>query len=280
MMQQPNLDAVARNAAAQLKATYVQPLGVGAFKSAHLIQLGGKPLALKVAALGPNSQARIARECDAQRGCSHAAIASLKEAFSFADGAANYWVWVEEFLPDGTLERRRGSAVMAPESVRPIAEAMIGALGHLRDRKLVHRDIKPANIVFRSDTEPVLTDFGIVRALDLPTLTKHFMMQGPGTPAYAAPEQLNNDIALIDWRTDQFGLAVVLAECLLGAHPFSLDGDIQHAITRVAARERIHVDAAKSLNDIGFGGLGRALEPWPHNRFRTPAAFLEAIKEN
>jgi serine/threonine protein kinase len=276
-MQPPKLEDVARNASAQLRAAYVRPLGTGAFKSAHLIELGGKPFALKVAALGPNSQARIERECDAQRGCSHSAIAKLEQAFSFSDSGANYWVWVEEYLSGGTLEQRRGTCVLSPDVVRAIAVQMIAALDHLLPRKLVHRDIKPANIIFRSETEAVLTDFGIVRALDLPTLTKYFMMQGPGTPAYAAPEQLNNDIALIDWRTDQFGLAVVLAESLLGRHPFAADADIHMAIARVAGRETIPAATLRALQELGFGGLGRALEPWPHRRFRTPVAFQNSI---
>src|SRR5262245_61736789 len=111
-MQAPQLDVVAQHASAQVKASYVRPLGPGAFKSAHLIDLGGRPYALKVAALGPNSQARIERECDAQRGCSHAAIATLERAFPFVHAGASHWVWIEEYLPCGTLEQRRGSALL------------------------------------------------------------------------------------------------------------------------------------------------------------------------
>lgn len=278
-MQAPKLETVAQNASAQLDADYLRPLGAGAFKSAHLVEIARQPYALKVAALGPSSQARIERECDAQRGCSHAAIARLEHAFPFQDEGANYWVWVEEYLPGGTLEERRAHSALAPDIVRQVARSMISALDHLLARKLVHRDIKPANIIFRADAEPVLTDFGIVRALDLPTLTQYFMMQGPGTPAYAAPEQLNNDIALIDWRTDQFGLAVVLAESLLGHHPFAPDGDLHSAIARVAARATVPSTTLDALCESGFGGLGRALEAWPYRRFRTPSEFLEALSE-
>jgi serine/threonine protein kinase len=278
-MQAPNLDAIAQIASARLKAAYVRPLGVGAFKSAHLITLADKSYALKVAALGPNAQSRIERECEAQRSCSHPAIAKLEQAAGFSNDGLNYWVWVEEFLAGGTLEARRGASVLAPEIVRSIAVEMIGALDHLSARKLVHRDIKPANIIFRSDAEPVLTDFGIVRALDLPTLTHHFMLQGPGTPAYAAPEQLNNDIGLIDWRTDQFGLAVVLSECLLGHHPFAPEKDVQVAIARVTARAPVPEFTAHALESAGFAPLVRALAPWPHARYRTPVDLLRSVSQ-
>ncbi|HEX3837804.1 MAG TPA: serine/threonine-protein kinase, partial [Steroidobacteraceae bacterium] len=277
MMQAPNLEAIAQRASAALKASYIRPLAAGAFKSAHLVTLADRSYALKVAALGPNSQARVERECDAQRSCSHPAIAKMEQSVAFSENGANYWVWIEEFLPGGTLEARRGVSVLAPETVRSFAVPMIGALDHLAARKLVHRDIKPANIIFRSDTEPVLTDFGIVRALDLPTLTHHFMMQGPGTPAYAAAEQLNNEIALIDWRTDQFGLAVVLSECLLGHHPFAPEKDVQAAISRVAARAAVPSATQKGLEGAGFSALLRALAPWPHQRYRTPIEFLNSM---
>jgi serine/threonine protein kinase len=279
-MQAPNLGLVAQHACAPLKAKYIRRLGDGAFKSAHLVELSSVPYALKVATLGPNSQARIQRECEAQRGCAHPAIAKLHQAFAFPDEGSNYWVWIEEYLAGGTLQERRADGLLAHALVRSIGREMISALDHLRGRNLVHRDIKPANIIFRTESEAVLTDFGIVRALDLPTLTQHFMMQGPGTPAYAAPEQLNNDIALIDWRTDQFGLAVVLAECLLGRHPFATDGDIHGAIGRVSARAGLPAATEMALRELNFTGLIQALAPWPHNRFRTPQLFMNEIEGN
>src|ERR1700678_2330915 len=143
-MQVPNLGIVAQRACAPLKAKYIRPLGDGAFKSAHLVELLGIPYALKVATIGPNSQARIQRECEAQRGCAHPAIAKLHQAFAFPDEGSNYWVWIEEYLSGGTLQERRAGGLMAGEFVRSIGRDMISALDHLRRRNLVHRDIKPA----------------------------------------------------------------------------------------------------------------------------------------
>ncbi|CAM3594395.1 Protein kinase-like protein [Paracidovorax anthurii] len=131
----------------------------------------------------------------------------------------------------------------------------------------------------RSNAHPVLTDFGIVRMLNQPTLTQAFAQMGPGTPAYAAPEQLTNDKALIDWRTDQFDLAIVLAECLLGHHPFLASGKtIPEAIMAVAARHEMPAENAARLAALGFGALRTALKPWPIARFRNPSDFLESLK--
>lgn len=276
-MPPPNLDLVAEQVCATLSATYVRPLGMGAFKSAYLIERGTGHFALKIAAVAPGNQARFQRECDAQRDCTHTSIAVLYDAFAFSSDSVAFWVWIEEFLPCGTLQERRGNSLLSVSTVRSMGSALIGALAHLRSRNLVHRDIKPANIIFRTDADPVLTDFGIVRALDLPTLTHHFLPQGPGTPAYAAPEQLNNDLALIDWRTDQFGLALVLGESLLGYHPFSPEGDVHQAISRVATRSPLPETTAQTLKALGFESMTRALAAWPVGRFRTPQQFLDAV---
>ncbi|MDO9504253.1 serine/threonine-protein kinase [Hydrogenophaga sp.] len=258
---------------------FLGELGKGAFKSAYLAKSGPTPFALKLAAV-TGSPERLIREAVALQGCSHLAIATLYEAFPHTYGSVQLWVVCEEYLAGGTLEARLTGGLPTPSELRRIAVILAEVLEHLNDKRLVHRDIKPANIMFRADGAPVLTDFGIVRMLDQPTLTHAFLNMGPGTPAYAAPEQLTNDKALIDWRTDQFGLAIVLAECLLGHHPFAEAGRTIHdAILSVAAKQEIPAANARRLEALGFGCLTKALKPWPIARYRRPSEFIESLKQ-
>lgn len=254
-------------------------LGKGAFKSAYLARNAQGFFALKLAVItgGPE---RLLRETAALQDCSHPAIARLFEAFPFTHGGIQLWVVCEEFLAGGTLESKLKGGSPSPAVIRGIAVTLAEVLEHLNDKKLVHRDIKPANIMFRGDEAPVLTDFGIVRMLDQPTLTQGFLNMGPGTPAYAAPEQLTNEKALIDWRTDQFDLAIVLAECLLGHHPFLEQGkNIHDAIVSVAARQEMPAANAQRLQALGFSSLIKALKPWPIARHRRPSDFIESLKQ-
>lgn len=254
-------------------------LGKGAFKSAYLAKTAQTSFALKLAAV-TGSPERLVRETAALQDCSHPAIARLLEAFLFTYDGQQFWVVCEEYLAGGTLESRLKGGLPPPAVLREMAVALAAVLEHLNEKKLVHRDIKPANIMFRADGAPVLTDFGIVRMLDQPTLTQAFLNMGPGTPAYASPEQLTNDKPLIDWRTDQFGLAIVLAECLLGHHPFLEQGKTIHdAIVSVAARQEMPAANAQRLQELGFGCLIKALKPWPIARYRRPSEFIESLKQ-
>lgn len=254
-------------------------LGAGSFKRAFLAHQSGQPIALKIAPITDSLRPRFQREADALRGCSHTAIASLVDSFAFSHSGHEYWVTVEEFLAGGTLAERRGSQTLEPTFVRGMGVTLAGALDHLHQRRLVHRDIKPANIMFRAGDDVVLTDFGIVRMLDAPTLTHAFLPQGPATPMYAAAEQLLNAKEQIDWRTDQFCLALVLAECLTGSPPFSPECDPNLAVARVSRRERLPGVSSSAIQAAGFGCLIKALEPWSVMRYRYPADFIAALSE-
>lgn len=281
MSGQLNLDAAAAALCHQRGFEFQGLLGRGAFKSAYLARGNSQQFALKLA-VAAGAVERLVRETKALQECAHGSIAKLLQAYSHVTpGGIELWVVCEEYLAGGTLESRLARGVLPPFEARAIGVSLAEVLGHLHHKRLVHRDIKPANIMFRdgSNAYPVLTDFGIVRMLDQPTLTQAFAQMGPGTPAYAAPEQLTNDKSLIDWRTDQFGLAIVLAECLIGHHPFLIPGKtMPEAIMAVAARHEIPAENAARLAALGFGQLATALKPWPIARFRKPSDFLESLK--
>lgn len=273
-----NLESVATQLCKQLDASLERVLGAGAHKHVFLINQHGVNLALKVAPVSGALKARFERESVALRECNHEAIARLVSVASYVDGGDEYWVTVEEFLPGGTLGDVLTHSRPTLAQARHIGVTLAGALVHLHNRDLVHRDIKPANILFRRDDDPVLTDFGIVRILNEPSLTHDFMAQGPGTPLYAAPEQLLNEKASIDWRTDQFGLALVLVECILGRHAFIADGqDHREAIMRVANRMPLPQQTINELGEANMSCLIKALSPWPVQRYRLPVEFVNAL---
>ena len=156
-------------------------------------------------------------------------------------------------------------------------EKLIEAISHLIGHKLVHRDIKPDNIMYREDGSiPVLSDFGIVRDLTDVSLTRTGAFQ-PRTPFFAAPEQLNNQKRLIDWRTDQFSLGIVLCWARFGVHPFQHRDDTssRFAIERVENRESRSPDTITLIRDSGLECVEKMTCVWPVERYRLSNQLIQ-----
>jgi serine/threonine protein kinase len=272
------LQQVAEAVCAARKLTLGREVGSGAFKHAFEVRLAdGTARALKVYRRA-GADARTQREVDAITRCSHPGIARFELIETWKDGADEYVYSLEEFLAGGTLTARLASGPLPIEEVQDVAVLLVDAVAHIASLGLVHRDLKPDNIMFRNaGSAPVIVDFGLVRDLSQSSLTKTWQPQGPGTPYYAAAEQLNNEKSMIDWRTDQFALGVVLTMCGLTRHPYALAGlDPMQVVDRVARREEPPPDFVAWANGNGLGPLVRMVAPWPIGRFRTPSQLAEA----
>ena len=269
-------DRAARAVCTAQGFAFGEHVGSGAFKHTYKIEHNGHPRALKIYKSGGSQ--RIGREVSAIRRCNHKNIVRLEVIDSFLADGVSYIFSVEEYLSGGTLSARLAGGTIPLTEVRLLATHLASALQHLDSLRLVHRDIKPDNIMFRdAGMSPVLVDFGLVRDLADSSLTRTWAMQGPGTPYYAAPEQLNNDKHQIDWRTDQFALGVVLAQCAIGRHPYQGPTDSPHeAVEQVRIRKGPSSDFVEQMQRLGAEQLVRMVQPWPVRRFRTSVELSRA----
>ena len=272
-------EVVAREICTDRKFTFGRLVGSGAFK--HTFQVAkedGVQLALKV--YKADSE-RTAREVSAITRCSHENIAKFHELDSWRTAATSYTFSVEEFLAGGTLSARLSGGALDTGALATLARSLAAAVEHMASLSLVHRDIKPDNIMFRTPEGPVvLVDFGIVRDLRESSMTKTWAMRGPGSPYFAAPEQLNNDKDLIDWRTDQFGLGVVVTIAATGSHPYATalgKDDPMAVIDKVASRDGPAKWFREWARGAGMTWLVKAVSPWPVSRYTKPANLLAML---
>ncbi|HUW12276.1 MAG TPA: serine/threonine-protein kinase [Anaerolineae bacterium] len=259
-------------------------LGSGAFKTAYRANdSSGVIYALKIIRSNVASP-RTNREVQAVRRCDHRCIARLYEVGSHPYNGSLYEFIIEEYIDGGMLTSRLESdGQLDDEELLSLGSMLIDALAHLAGRDLVHRDIKPDNIIYRAETgEPVLVDFGLVRDLAAPSLTPSHLPRGPGTPYFAAPEQLNNQKHLIDWRTDQFSLGVVLYFARFRSHPYHHTGEPIYAretVERVAVRGSRGETFNAVLEESQLRCLDKMTRAWPIERYRTPQRLALAWED-
>ena len=124
-----------------------------------------------------------------------------------------------EYAGGGSLSERLAQGVPEQDVLRIVVE-IARALSYAHKRSFIHRDIKPENILFRDDGTPLLSDFGIAKAL---TGNTQLTVVGSaiGTPDYMSPEQAMGD--KVSPQSDIYSLGVTLYEALTGGRPFKAD---------------------------------------------------------
>ena len=260
---------------------FVSPVGSGAFKETfHVVLATGEQQALKVFQPGYSPE-RTSRELSAMQRCLHPNIARLTAIAGFYHDGIQFLLSLEEFLSGGTLTARYTRGLLARSEALVIGDQLVNAVAHIAAHDLVHRDIKPDNILFREDAStPVIVDFGLVRDLVRTSLTQTWLMRGPGTPYFASPEQLRNEKAMIDWRSDQFSLGVVIALGMFGVHPYAADGEpLSETVERVAERSAQSDRFLALANETQMQLLVPMTAPWPVQRFRLPERLQQEWKK-
>ena len=145
------------------------------------------------------------------------------------------------------------------------------------DRKLLHRDIKPQNIYITEDNKAKLTGFGIAKSSDGQSLGLTGVGFTIGTPEYMSPEQIKASENL-DFKSDLYGLGVVMYEMLAGELPFIEDAPIllmQKHMDEIPVPldEKTH-QVSKPCSNL----VDRMLEKNPDDRHQSWNELIEEAK--
>src|SRR5881296_1757577 len=224
------------------------------------------------AALGAE---RFLREIEIAARLTHPHILPLHDSGE----AKGFLYYVMPFVDGESLRDRlrREQQLPIEEAVR-IAREVAAALSHAHAHDVVHRDIKPENILV-SGGEAVVADFGIARAIvaaGAETLTDTGL--AVGTPGYMSPEQATGAMQL-DGRSDVYSLGCVLYEMLAGHPPFlgttAQEILARHSLDAVPPLRTIRPELPQAVEHA----VRKALAKSPADRWRTPAAFSEALAQ-
>lgn len=129
--------------------------------------------------------------------------------------------WLRErFVEGSSLRDILTAGPISFDSAVRLTRHILEAVESSERVNIVHRDIKPDNIIRDPAGDFWLIDFGIARHLTLTSLTRTGDPWGKLTLGYAPKEQMRNEKAEIDSRSDLFALGVTVVEAFTGVHPF------------------------------------------------------------
>ncbi|KAH7885400.1 kinase-like domain-containing protein [Phlebopus sp. FC_14] len=160
----------------------------------------------------PSVRKQILRELHIMHDCHSPYIISFYGAF-LSD--PNICICME-FMDKGSLDgiyKKIGAIDI--DVVGKVALAVLEGLTYLYDvHRIIHRDIKPSNILFNSQGQIKICDFGVSGEL-INSIADTFV----GTSTYMSPERIQG--AQYTVKSDVWSLGISLIELALGRFPFS-----------------------------------------------------------
>ena len=269
-----------------------QQLGSGGVATVYRAydQVQGQTVALKLLLPGADDKAytRFRNEAMTAGALRHPHIVRILQIGIAPQGEVAY-IAMELVEGESLADLLRQQGRLRPEESANLLEPIARALAEAHRHGVVHRDVKPGNILLRPVSPgapnsiqlealdypvvPLLTDFGIARALDAPELTN--MGRTVGTPAYMAPEQCAGSRE-VDGRADIYALGAVLYRCVAGRLPFTgTTTQILHA--HVYDPLTIEDGVFRQLSPLLVEVLQRSLAKRPEDRYATATELADAL---
>lgn len=237
-------------------------------------RLLGREVALKLMHSGvlasEEELRRFRTEAEAVARLRHPNLVAIYEAGD-SDGQAFYTMTLAE---GGTLAQRIAEGPLPSREAATLVECLAHAVHHAHMRGILHRDLKPANIIFDSDGNPLVSDFGLARITADDTMTRTGALLG--TPAYLSPEVAGGS-APHTTSSDVYALGVILYECLTGVPPFEHESPLV-LLKMITEKETPPLATrVKGIDNDLEAVTFRALEKDPARRYSSAEALAEDL---
>lgn len=251
----------------------LQLLGAGGMGGVYRARDEGlnREVAIKVMlkSLGDDPQfvETFQREAQAAARLNHRHIAQI---YSFGQEKGQPYIAME-LVSGGSLDKMMAEqGPLDPTVVIHVGAQIAEGLSMAADAGMVHGDVKPENILFDTDKNAKLVDFGLSA-----------MQSGPGnevwgTPYYIAPEKVRRQKS--DYRSDIYSLGGTLYHAITGVPPFE-------GVDATAVVKARFEGPPKPMSEIRDGIpkeveaiIARMLEVEPQTRFPTYGSLLGDMK--
>lgn len=162
------------------------------------------------------------------------------------------------------------------------------AVAYAHSRGVVNRDLKPENVIVGSYGEVIVLDWGLAITTSAFAKKDSVIVDfrgGGGTPAYMAPELLDEDVSRVGPHSDIYLLGAILFELLEGIQPHCLrkmwdsdDPEEQMNIVLWAVMQNEIEPDVQNDGELMQIAL-KAMSTQPEDRYDTVEELQEAIRE-
>jgi serine/threonine protein kinase len=254
----------------------IDKIGVGGMAVVYLAQdsLFERQVAVKVLAANlfadPENRERFRRESKSIAHLEHTAVVPVYDCGE--DGEQLFLVM--RYMQGGSLKDRLTHGAIPPPAAADILRRVASALDKAHSLGMVHRDIKPGNILFDSEGNPYITDFGLVKLVEASVQLTH--SEFFGTPAYTSPEQCQGE-KTVDFHSDVYSLTAVLFHMVTGSPPYQARNTMALLMKHVSDPIPRLEDAAPDLPAELQSVIDRGMAKNPSQRYGSTGELAKDL---
>ncbi|KNC52019.1 CAMK protein kinase [Thecamonas trahens ATCC 50062] len=244
-------------------------LGQGAYGTVYRCRdvVSGEEYAIKTVELKKTDESSfkgLLYEVGIMKRLHHKSVVQLKRVMQ-----TDMHMYIVMELCEFELRDRVSSAHPLSEAeTRVVMKQLLEAIGYMHSQRIAHRDLKPANILLVKDdlSKIKVSDFGLSYRMD----SDHVMDDKCGTPAYMAPEVIN-DRQVYSEKCDVWSLGIIMYVLLVGKLPFRSKST--EALFALIAGGEYSLPPHVPLSDLGADLLARLLAVNPIERYSAAEAL-------
>jgi len=207
------------------------------------------------------------------RACARLNHTNIVHIYTFDEWEGERYL-VMELADQGSLDNRIEKLhALAELQVLDVGIKIASALDMALKHDLLHCDIKPGNILFNTDHEPKLVDFGLARKTDAEQEGAEFTR---GTPYYVAPEKIKREPET--FLSDMYSLGATLYHAITGYVPFDAPTVEEVVMAQVQTPLRPPIEVVPEITVATSDALSRSLAKSPADRFLNYDEFIMALE--